>query len=282
MAFRASFIPSERGWRPGDCGTHGSRHHLPDWTPTPTDDLVEFDEMARRRRACPCPFRELFTGTHPPFESPLVGQGRGRILQLSADRIRPLGEVLVRAEKVQFYQINYAIYPADAGIGTIAAEPDRTWTDDLERAKTLFSRPGDLSPNVAPPGAPIRSVRFAQPYRLAAGHHLRIAYARPHRGFRLGRPARSRAARAIWYCASGGTTRKRPQSTVRSAIFFGYAWGRPAMRALLAGTVDDENYLYLADAVGPVREDRARLARSGGSPRRSWRRERRERRTARG
>jgi len=47
------------------------------WTPTPTDDVVEFyfdGEMKPRIRV---QFRDLFTGSESPFVPPLVGFGAG-------------------------------------------------------------------------------------------------------------------------------------------------------------------------------------------------------------
>src|SRR5215831_15850911 len=116
------------------------------WTPTPTDDIVEFyfdGETTARLRV---PFREMFTGTHAPFVSPIVGTGAGGFYSYLPIGFARSVKVLVRAEKVQFYQINYAIYPTDAGIETMPAQPDRAWTEELEKARVLFSRPGaDLS-----------------------------------------------------------------------------------------------------------------------------------------
>jgi hypothetical protein len=156
-------------------------------------------------------------------------------------------KVLVRAEKVQFYQINYAIYPPGAGIKTIAAAPDRQWMEELDHARTLLSRSGsDLSANIAPPGMPIekRPIRATVP---PGGSVTIFESHTPGRivGIRLG-PAGAFTSRArdlllrVWW-----DDEKTPAINCPVGDLFGYAWGRPAMRALLAGTVDDENYLYL-------------------------------------
>ncbi len=217
------------------------------WTPTPTDDVVEFYFDGETTPRLSVPFRELFTGTHPPFVSPIVGSGAGGFYSYLPIGFARSVKVLVRAEKVQFYQINYAIYPADAGIETIPAAPDRTWTDDVEKARALFSRPGaDLSQDVAPPGAPIetRPIRAAVP----AGRTVTVFESHtPGRivGLRLG-PSAAFTSRArdlvlrVWWDDD-----QTPAINCPVGDFFGYAWGRPAMRGLLAGTTEDENYLYL-------------------------------------
>ena len=57
------------------------------WTPTPTDDLVEFyfdgeDDAAHQR-----PFRDLFSGKQFPFLTPVVGVGAGGFYSLRAARL---------------------------------------------------------------------------------------------------------------------------------------------------------------------------------------------------
>ena len=47
------------------------------WTPTPTDDLLEFYFDGEAEPRIQVKFRELFMGTHPAFERPLVGFGAG-------------------------------------------------------------------------------------------------------------------------------------------------------------------------------------------------------------
>ena len=217
------------------------------WTPTPTDDLVEFyfdGEATPRLRV---PFREMFTGTHPPF----VGTGRrdrgGRILQLSANRIRTLGE---------------GTGPSGEG----AVLPDqlcdlstrRRYQDDRCRARSrVDGRVGTGADPVQPrrhrPQCEHRTARAPiekRPIRATVPPGGSVTIFESHTpgrivGLRLG-PAGAFTSRArdlllrVWW-----DDEKTPAINCPVGDLFGYAWGRPAMRALLAGTADDENYLYL-------------------------------------
>jgi len=46
-------------------------------------------------------------------------------------------KVLARAEKFQFYQINYSIYPDSTDLATFT--PDKKYLGNIERARKLYS-----------------------------------------------------------------------------------------------------------------------------------------------
>ena len=63
-------------------------------------------------------FREIFTGTQSPFEAPLVGFGAGGFYCYVPLPFEKSCKIVARAERVQFYQINYARYPDDVPISS--------------------------------------------------------------------------------------------------------------------------------------------------------------------
>jgi hypothetical protein len=217
------------------------------WTPTPTDDPVEFyfdgEESPRLR----LPFRDLFSGNRAPFLDPVVGIGAGGFYSYLPLPYRESCKVVVKADHLQFYQINYATYPADARIESYTSTPSKEFEEHLDRARKLFASAGsDISPYAAPSGARIQTRRFSGP--LAHGKAATIFETdRPGRivGLRLG-PAeafadKSRAAliRIYWDGESS------PAVNCPVADFFGYAWGQPAVKSLLLGTAENTNYVYL-------------------------------------
>ena len=93
------------------------------WTPTPTDDVVEFyfdGETTARLRV---PMRDLFTGRTFPFVSPVVGIGAGGFYAYVPLAYAQALKVVVKAEKVQFYQIDYATYPPGTTLASYGASP---------------------------------------------------------------------------------------------------------------------------------------------------------------
>jgi len=75
------------------------------WTPTPTDDIMEFYFDGEKEPRIKVKFRDLFLGQHPPFERPLVGYGAGGFYSYVPLPFEKSCRVFIRAEKVQFYQI---------------------------------------------------------------------------------------------------------------------------------------------------------------------------------
>ncbi len=216
------------------------------WTPTPTDDVMEFyfdgEEMPRIR----VKFRDLFLGKHPTFERPLVGYGAGGFYSYVPLPYEKSCKVFVRAERIQFYQINYATYPSGSGITTFTPEPTAEQRRAIKKAKKLFGSVGqDISDYAVPAGGKVE--RITSRVTLKAGEAATVFDVdRPGRivGIRMS-PAEALAGkkrnvilRAYWDGDS------KPAIACPAGDFFGYAWGEPAMKSLLAGTADGAAYCY--------------------------------------
>jgi len=216
------------------------------WTPTPTEDPVEFyfdGETAPRIRV---KFRDLFTGRHPPFISPIVGFGAGGYYSYVPLPYARSCKVLVRAQRVQFYQINFATYPADAPVRTFEPTPTAEYLEHQNKACSLLGAAGtDLSAYAAPPDT--RILLAARTASLAPGQSVTLFESnQPGRivGLRLA-PAEALATRArdlvlrIFWDADPSPAVECP-----AGDFFGYAWGEPAARGLLVGTSNGVCYSY--------------------------------------
>jgi hypothetical protein len=108
-------------------------------TPTPTDDLLEFYFDGEEQPRIQVPFRELVLGTHPAFPHPLVGYGAGGFYCYVPLPYEKSCKVFIRAERVQFYQLNYATYPEGHGIQSFRAEPSAELQQHIEKAQRLFA-----------------------------------------------------------------------------------------------------------------------------------------------
>jgi D-arabinan exo alpha-(1,3)/(1,5)-arabinofuranosidase (non-reducing end) len=216
------------------------------WTPTPTDDVMEFYFDGEDQPRITVKFRELFMGNHATFPRPLVGYGAGGFYSYVPLRYEKSCKVFIRTEKIQFYQINYATYPQEIGIKTFSVNPDSTEIQKIEKAKTLFSLAGqDISAYVVPDNGAIKklfSMVTLQPGKetivFEAGQPGRIVGIRmnPVNAF-IGKN-RDITIRAYW------DNDDKPAINCPVADFFGYAWGEPATKSLLIGTADNTNYCY--------------------------------------
>ena len=152
-------------------------------------------------------------------------------------------KVVIRAARVQFYQINYATYPTDTALETFSSASNGT---ELENARRVLGMQGaDLSAVVAPPAAKLHTVSTSK--TLSPGATIKL-YETTHGGRIVGLRLRSAAAfsgkdrsiilKIYWDGES------RPAVLCPLGDFFGYAWGVPAMRSLMIGTADDTDYVY--------------------------------------
>ncbi|MHC4742696.1 MAG: glycoside hydrolase family 172 protein, partial [Planctomycetota bacterium] len=216
------------------------------WTPTPTDDVMEFYFDGESEPRIKVKFRDIFMGKHPAFVRPLVGYGAGGFYSYVPVGYEKSCKVLIRAERIQFYQINYATYPEDSGIETFSAKPSNEYRRHLEKAMRLFDSCGeDISSHAAPPGAEIELLKSSK--ELKAGEAVAVCEIdKPGRivGIRMGPSealsgkGRDVVLRVYW---DGD---KEPAILSPAGDFFGYAWGQPAMESLLVGTADGANYCY--------------------------------------
>ena len=216
------------------------------WTPTPSDDWFEFYFDGEKTPRIRVKFGDIFSGVQSPFTAPLVGFGAGGFYCYVPLPYQKSCKIVARAERVQFYQINYATYPEDVAIATWKAATDPETLAMQQRAQTLFgSAGGDLSQSVAPAGVTCTSQ--AQQVSIAPGSSAtlfetqtggRIVGLRISPASALSGKARDLVLRITW---DG-----QPQAAVLcpAGDFFGYAWGQPATRSLLVGTTENTSYCY--------------------------------------
>ena len=112
------------------------------WTPTPTDDVLEFLFDGENQPRIDLKFRDLFFGKHPAFPRPLVGSGAGGYYSYVPLPFATSCVVRVRAPKVQFYQINYALYGPDTPVTTFHPEHSGAERSHRQKAGELFSSVG--------------------------------------------------------------------------------------------------------------------------------------------
>jgi hypothetical protein len=153
--------------------------------------------------------------------------------------------VLVRAKKVQFYQINYAQYGEGEAVESYTASDSAAYLDPQSKAQAVFRASGsDISRQVVPPGS--TNELFASRVKLAPGQTVTLAqFDRPGRiaGLRLS-PASTLAGKKRDWVLKISFDGEAPAVLCPAGDFFGYAWGQPAMKSLLVGVAKDVAYCY--------------------------------------
>lgn len=216
------------------------------WTPTPTDDPIEFYFDGEEQPRIKMRYRDLFEGNKPPFLPPLASFGSGGFYSYVPMPYKRSCKVIIRAPKVQFYQINYATYPEGTALETFSPTSADLTGEKLEKARRVYGSAGsDMSGSVVPDGTRLRVTKTSR--ALKPGSSVTLFEAR--RGGRIaGIRLRSAAAfagkdRAVLLKMYWDGDPK-PAVVCPVGDFFGYAWGTPAMRSLLIGTSEDIDYSY--------------------------------------
>ena len=217
------------------------------WTPTPSDDLIEFFFDGETIPRISEKFFDLFSGKKFPFLAPISGIGAGGFYTYVPLTYKESLKIVVKAERFNFYQINYATYPKDLQIESYTAQASQKFKDDLEKARRFIDSVGtDISSSAAFDSSKIQIKNFSG--SLAAGKSLAV-FESKKAGRIVGLKISSASALAgkerdvvlkVYY--DGETA---PSISVPVGDFFGYAWGQPAVKSLFVGTSDDTNYVYL-------------------------------------
>jgi hypothetical protein len=215
------------------------------WTPTPSDDVLQFFFDGEAKPRVEVKFRDLFLGRHPAFPRPLVGAGAGGYYCYVPMPFARSCVVRMQAPKVQFYQINYALYAEGSPVRTFEPAIPGPAAPDLEKAIALWRRSGsDIAGALTPPGVG-RRVQEAAIALPAHGTRKLFEARKGGRivGLRLW-PASALAGKARDVLLRISWDGEGPAVLCPAGDFFGYAWGQPAMQSLLVGTSGETNYCY--------------------------------------
>jgi hypothetical protein len=87
------------------------------------------------------PLEEIFSGKHPHFPRPLVGEGSGGFVCYVPIAFRNGCKIVVEGQGVRFYQINLLSLPGDRAPATFTEQPGVEEKRALERAVELWSHP---------------------------------------------------------------------------------------------------------------------------------------------
>lgn len=216
------------------------------WTPTPTDDVVEFYFDGEKTPRIAEKMNDLFNGTRFPFLAPLPVIGAGGFTTYVPLVYARSMKVVVLAERVNFYQLNYETYAGRRGVASYSPRRAETLRSQIAAAGAVVgSGTAAVQANVAG-AAPVTTSNAAGALQPGARATIFEASAAGRVvGLKLA-PARSFAGLArdvlvnVYY--DGEAT---PSVSVPAGDLFGYAWGEPATRSLLVGTENGINYLHL-------------------------------------
>lgn len=210
------------------------------WTPTPTEDTLEFLFDGESTPRIALKYLDLFLGKHPAFPSPFTGFGAGGYYCYVPLPFAKSCVVRIRAPKTQFYQINYSLY--DQGTPITTFDPQGI---PLVKVRQLLGKPGaDLSGMAATPGS--RITHTAASKQIAPNTKVSLFNSEGGGrivGLRIS-PTTAIASKQRDLLLRITFDGQEPSVLCPLGDFFGYSWGEPAMQSALLGTSGDTNYCY--------------------------------------
>jgi hypothetical protein len=216
------------------------------WTPTPTEDTIQFYFDGESEPRIEMRFIDLFTGERYPFVRPVVGNEIGGFYCYLPIPYKS-GCKIVYHGKMKFFQIQYSKVPPARVEKSFSDNFSAAEKDALETAVDLWSSyGGDILSTIYPdrdeikvssknfvlkPGQTVPVFKMKKGGRIV-GMSLRT-------GKDLNSQFKDLILRATWD--------NEPVAAINSPVadFFGYAFGSPSMKSLLMGVNDGNHYSYL-------------------------------------
>lgn len=216
------------------------------WTPTPTNDTLLFYFDGEKVPRLKIRFMDLFSGEVYPFIKPVCGNEIGGYYCYIPIPFQKSLKIVFQGEKIMFHQIQYRKLPdmkVESWTGNFSAS-------DRELLSEVNSLWADISPKMESytSGLSANIQTEEKTFTIQPGEEVTF-FDRPTPG------------RIVGFDIDGGTSieglykdvilsAKWDREEVEAiyaplADFFGYAYGKPAMRSMMMGRQGTSNYCYL-------------------------------------
>ena len=217
------------------------------WTPTPSDDTIQFFFDGEKTPRLELKFIDLFSGKKYPFLRPVVGNEVGGYYCYLPIPYQKSCKIVYRGKRLQFHQIHYRELKGGKAVSSfpkvLSKEEDEALSAMVKVWKNSGESLGKLLPSlmekvktttksiVLKPGD-IKSV-----FNSTSGGRVVGVEITPQ--LLLNSEFKDLIFRTRWD--------DEPVAAINSPLsdFFGYAFGKPSMQSLLVGVKDGTHYCYL-------------------------------------
>ena len=213
------------------------------WTPTPTEDTLDFFIDDDTRPSFSIRYLDLFSGKKYPFIAPLCGNQLGGYYCYLPIPFASGCKIVCRGKTMQFHQIQYRLYEKGAKVIPFRIDLNSREKESLEKIASLWNKenrsindfysdklPDKLRQVEIKPGETLTVFKLNQGGRIAG---IEI---NPVNGFEG--LAKNVDIKITWDGES------HPAVFCPVADFFGYAFGKSSMKSLLLGSRHNINYCY--------------------------------------
>jgi len=217
------------------------------WTPTPTNDTIQFYFDGEKTPRISIPFIDLFSGKIFPFLNPVCGNEVGGYYCYLPIPYAKSCKIAFTGKRIQFHQIQSRPYPKGTKVKTFSSDFSAGEKQALENARSYWNMEANALDLLKRAGVDVKletknitiSPGESRPIFTNAGGG-RIVGIELDCGSVLEGTNKDILLQAKW----DDDTDYAINSP--AADFFGYAYGKPAMRSIIAGNnADNINYCYL-------------------------------------
>lgn len=208
------------------------------WTPTPTDDTLDFYLGKSKEPTFSIRFSDLFSGRVFPFVAPLTGNELGGYYNYVPIPYSDGCTIVSRGKKMQFYQIQYRTYPEKYQVEDFRLEKNAALESILKAIEKRWNKPDQQTAGIVPirqdtlltPGSALTLAHVMQGGRIVG---IQLSPAEAFTGLN-----KQVDIRITW------DREGSPAVYMPVADFFGYAFGKTSMQSLLLGTDNEGAYCY--------------------------------------
>lgn len=216
------------------------------WTPTPSDDSLDFYIDDTAHASFTIKYRDLFSGKVFPFVAPLCNNQLGGYYCYLPVAFQKRCMIVYRGKQTQFHQIGYRLYSKGTTVKKFNPELTAKEKSALQQIQTLWNEK-----NRTVQSFQTKKTVQLQTYKT----HFQLKPGEKQTLFQSSRGGRivgielqpSSSFEGLLKDADIKITwdnETHPAVYCPVADFFGYAFGKASMESLLIGTADGKNYCY--------------------------------------
>jgi hypothetical protein len=216
------------------------------WTPTPSDDSLDFYIDDSSKISFTICYRDLFSGKVYPFVTPLCSNQLGGYYSYLPIPFSKSCKIIFRGKKEKFHQIGYRLYPAGTKIEKFSLHLNNDEQQALSILKSKFEKDSLLVNDIYADGTNISTNN--KNVILHPGESETV-FETKQEGRILGfdffadndleKIAKDIDLKITW------DDENSPAVYCPLADYFGYAFGKPSMKSLLIGSDGKKHYCYL-------------------------------------
>lgn len=213
------------------------------WTPTPTEDTLDFFIDDNLKPSFSILYLDLFSGKRFPFVTPLCGNQLGGFYCYLPIPFERSCKIVSRGKKMQFHQIQYRMYEIGSKVKSFDIALTLEEKEALEKISALWSKNDRTTKDFynekvsessnsfeIKPGETIPVFEYNDGGRIVG---IELGPADIFEGL-----TKDVDIKITW------DGEKHPAIYCPVADFFGYAFGKASMQSLLLGAADNKNYCY--------------------------------------